>query len=143
MPQLFATFLSNHHAKRFFWYTLLGGIGTGTHYLILVLLVSTTSLLPKFATMISFTVGVSINYFLNYRYTFKSTHAHHETLSKFFVVAIVGFFLNVGVVWLTVDGLQWYYLLGQFTATAIVLFWSFGINCVWTFKVKPQSEHPL
>jgi putative flippase GtrA len=140
MPPLLTRIVSNPHVKRFFWYTLLGGIGTGTHYFIFVLLVNYANLGPKYATMMSFTVGVSINYVLNYTYTFKSNHAHHVTLSKFFVVAVMGFFLNVGVVWLTVDGLNWHYLIGQFAATAIVLFWSFGINCVWTFKEGPQGH---
>ena len=104
------------------------------------MLVNSAGMLPKFATMISFTVGVSINYLLNYSYTFKSRKAHHVALSKFFVVAVIGFFLNLMVVWYTTDGLNWYYLLGQFTATAIVLFWSFGINCLWTFKEEAKSQ---
>ena len=143
MPPAIARLVSNPHLRRLFWYTLLGGIGTGTHYLIFYLLVNNVGMLAKYATMISFPVGVSINYVLNYSFTFKSHKVHYVALSKYSVVAIIGFFLNVGVVWYTVDGLNWYYLIGQFTATAIVLFWSFGINCLWTFREESQSEGGL
>jgi len=141
MSPFLARIASNPYVKKFFWYTLLGGIGTGAHYFIFVLLVNYASLLPKYATMIGFSVGVSINYVLNYTYTFKGNHAHHVAANRFFMVAVMGFFLNAGVVWLTVDGLNWHYLVGQLAATAAVLFWSFGANCAWTFREEPQSGH--
>lgn len=120
--------------KQFLFFTAIGGIGTGGHYLTLITLVEGGMLTAVPASVAGFVVGAIINYILNYRFTFNSNKSHKEAMSKFFIVAIVGAIINTLLMHVGVNIIQLHYLLAQITATAIVLMWNFIINKVWTFQ---------
>jgi putative flippase GtrA len=125
--------VSKHTLKQFVFFSAVGGIGTGGHYLTLVTLVEGKWLSPVPASVAGFIVGALINYVLNYHFTFNSKKSHKEAMSKFFVVALFGAMINTGLMYIGVDVLHAYYLLAQIGATAIVLLWNFIINKYWTF----------
>lgn len=121
-------------AKQFVLYAAIGVIGTGGHFLTLILLVEYVQLSATWATTAGFIVGAGINYFLNYHYTFSSDKDHSEALFKFFIVAIFGAGINVFIVYVGVNVLVFHYLLAQIVASSIVLLWTFSVNKKWTFK---------
>lgn len=119
--------------RQFSLFTLVGAVGTLAHYLLLVILVDGFAVPPVPASMAGALLGALVNYVLNYRYTFASRKRHHEAMPKFLAVAAVGFGLNAVLMWITVEIIGLYYLLGQLCATALVLVWNFFGNRFWTF----------
>ena len=77
--------------------------------------------------------GALVNYALNYRYTFRSTRPHRESLAKFAVVSAAGIVLNALVVAVGTTTFGWHYLVAQIVATGVVLGSAFAINRAWTF----------
>ena len=120
--------------RQFVGFAGVGVIGTAGHYATLIGLVQLAGLIPLLASTAGFVVGAIINYFLNYRFIFRSRKRHIEALSKFLVVATAGLGLNTMAVWFGIDVIRWNYLVAQLAATAIVLVWNFSANKVWTFS---------
>lgn len=115
---------------------MMGAIGTGGHYLILILLVELLHINASLATTAGFTAGALINYILNYHITFKSNKSHREALTKFLIIAVIGAVINTFIMYLGTSQLHFHYLLVQIIATLIVLFWNFIINKIWVFAVS-------
>jgi len=120
--------------KQFASFTGVGAIGTAAHYCVLIALVDVLQLRPIPSSALGFTVGAFVNYSLNYRFTFRSTKMHRESMPKFFIVATAGLLLNTAIMGVLTAMLSVHYLLAQIVATAGVLVWNFSINRCWTFR---------
>jgi len=125
MPQLRQQFL------KFAGVGLMSAVG---HYGLLIALVQLAQVNPVPASAAGALLGACINYALNYRYTFRSTKQHHESITKFVIVATVGLLLNTLFIWVGVDLLGAHYLLSQIVTTGLVMVWSFLGNRFWTFQ---------
>ncbi len=130
--------LNKDNTKQFILFSTIGAVGTGGHFLTLILLVEFAGLSAVWATTAGFMVGALINYVLNYHLTFKSDKAHREAMLKFFVVALVGAGMNMLIMYIGVDILVQFYLLVQIAASSIVLLWTFSANKLWTFAEKDR-----
>ena len=121
-------------SQQFVRFALVGAGGTTGHYIVLLTLVELGIAAPVLASTIGFMTGAVINYFLNHKYTFKSTVRHRWGLPKFLAIASVGMMLNTSIMaWLrTQFDLQ--YVLAQIVATLAVLVWAFVGNRAWTFN---------
>lgn len=115
---------------------MVGGIGTGGHYVTLLVLVELLHINTTIATSAGFIIGAVINYILNYHITFKSQQAHRETLFKFMIIAAIGGVFNSFIMYLGASVFLYPYFLVQLVATAIVLLWNFTINKIWVFAVS-------
>jgi len=113
-----------------------GTIGTIGHYIVLVTLVQAMSTPPTYASAFGFVVGALINYYLNYRYTFRSTKNHPETLVKFMLVAALGFLINAGIMYLGTEVVAVNYLAVQIASTSVILVNNFVFNKLWTFSSR-------
>ena len=120
--------------KQFVAYAGAGAIGTAAHYLTLILCVELIRLPPLVASSLGAIVGALVNYFLNYKYTFKSDKSHAEAITKFLIVAVAGFCINFLLIWLLVSKAMLNYLLAQVITTGVVLVSNFTANRIWTFK---------
>ena len=120
--------------RRLTAFGLVGLIGTGAHYLVLVLLVELAGLDPVVSTTAGFIVGALINYILNYHYTFRSVKAHLDASPKFLLIAVITGIANALIVHAGVYILHANYLLVQIVSTAIVFLANFYLNSRWTFK---------
>lgn len=123
--------------KQFLIFASCGVIGTGAHYTVLIILVELFSADVVAASTVGFICGAAVNYVLNYKITFKSQKRHFEAFVKFFSVALVGAGLNALIMDLGRDHLPLNYLFVQLLATGLVLFWNYGANRLWTFRVAP------
>ncbi len=130
--------LNKDNTKQFVLFAAIGAVGTGGHFLTLILLVEAAGVSAVWATTAGFIVGALINYFLNYHFTFKSDKAHREALLKFFIVAVVGAGMNMLIMYIGVDILVQFYLLVQIVASSVVLIWTFSANKLWTFAEKDR-----
>lgn len=122
--------------KQFIFFAAIGGVGTAGQYVTLIALKEGGFLDPIPASVVGFTIGAIINYFLNYRFTFNSDKSHKEAMSKFFIVATLGAIINTALMYVGIHLLDLYYLLAQVIATGIVLLWNFTANKLWTFKLE-------
>lgn len=112
---------------------LVGGVATGIQYLILVVLVREAGTWPALASAIGFVASASVNYMLNYHFTFGSERPHGPAAAKFVTLAAVGLAINF-VLMQVLGAAGVYYLLAQVCATAVVFLWNFFGNSLWTFR---------
>ena len=130
---------SHLFSVQFASFAVIGAVGTGVHFAVLVALVAGLAWSPVLATSIGAVCGALTNYFLNYRLTFRSRKRHSEAIVKFMVVAAIGLGINAAIVKF---GVQWaglHYLAAQVIATGVVLVWGFLANRVWTFQGDAQN----
>jgi putative flippase GtrA len=92
------------------------------------------------ASGIGFTVGAVNGFLLNRRWTFRGHVGDALTPVRWFVVQGCGLGLNLGLVYMFVDGLGVDKLVGQVPATATVTVLTFFANRAWTFKMHPKSS---
>ncbi|MBS3027307.1 MAG: GtrA family protein [Dolichospermum sp. DET50] len=121
--------------KKFVRYGIVGAIGTITHLLILLLLVEILSFNPIISSSLAFIVVVFISYYLNYNWTFKSTTKHFTVLIRYIIVCLSGFTLNIIIMFIVVDVLNLYYMLGQIISIIVIPISNFILNNRWAFKV--------
>ncbi len=126
--------------RQFLKFTGAGFVSAIGHYGLLIALVQIAAVPAVPASAAGALLGAWINYGLNYRYTFRSTRQHRESVLRFAVVAAVGLVLNTLFMWVGVDLIGVHYLLSQVVTTGLVLIWSFACNRYWTFHSAAGIE---
>ncbi|MBL8419785.1 MAG: GtrA family protein [Dechloromonas sp.] len=111
-----------------------GVVAMAIQYSILIALVHQASVRAPYASSVGFLLSAFANYFLNYRFTFRSDQPHAPAIAKFFSVAAVGLVLNHAVMAIATDWFAFHYLLAQIVATVLVLLWNFSVSRLWTFR---------
>jgi len=114
-------------------YASVGVVGTVAQYGILITLVTFIKVQPVTSSTYGFIIGALINYFLNYKMTFRSPKRHSDAMPKFFLVALSGLFLNLVIMIMATELFLMNYIVGQIIATGSVLLSGFVINNLWTF----------
>jgi len=122
--------LSSH----FLLFALIGGAGTLTHYLLMILLASGFGVNSLLAAQAGAALGALVNYGLNHRLNYCETRSHRHTGPRFAAVVAVGFVINGLVVAGLTSAAGWHYIAAQLGATALVLLWGFVANHFWTFS---------
>ncbi|WP_175639081.1 GtrA family protein [Metabacillus schmidteae] len=118
---------------KFIKYSFVGIFCTGIYFLCMFLLVEIWQGNPVISAMISFVIMTIASFFLNKKYTFGGAYSHHELL-RFSIVAIIGFFLNLGIMFLIVSVFDFHYLIGELVTIFVIPFVNFCLNYYWTFK---------
>ena len=114
-------------------FLLTGGAGTSVHYLVLIVLVNVTGMLPGGAAFAGAAIGACVVYWLNRSFTFATQRSHAETLPRFAAMAIAGAIMNGALVgMLNAAGLH--YLIAQASATVAVLIFNFIVSKLWIFR---------
>lgn len=126
------------HFARFVKFAAVGGIATAIQYAVLILLVRACGMAPTPASSSGFVLSAGVNYVLNYRFTFQSDRPHGPAAAKFAALAVTGLLINAAIMRL-MTGTGVHYLIAQVCATAVVLFWNFIGNSLWTFGVGPHA----
>lgn len=124
--------------QKFFSFVLVGAIATAIHYGVLILCVQGFAVSPTLATTAGFLVSAVANYALNYRLTYNSDRPHLETAGKFVIVSSIGAAGNAAIMHVGAVVMSWPYLLVQLGATAVILFWNFIGNYLWSFRVHAR-----
>lgn len=119
---------------KFIHFSGVGVIGTAVHYAVLIFLVHILAIGVIKASSAGFITGALTNYLLNYHFTFVSKKRHSEAMTKFFIVALIGLFVNGLIMSYCTQSLGLHYLLSQVIATGLVLLWNFTANHAWTFQ---------
>lgn len=119
--------------RQFSSFAVVGFIATGVHYAFLVGLVEVAGLPAVPAALIGYIAGGTVSYCLNRRHVFRTDLSHHAAVSRFTLVAAVGFGLTYVFMSLLVDRGGIPYLPAQVATTGIVMLWSFAAHKLWTF----------
>ena len=120
--------------RQFLTFSGVGLVAAVAHYGVLIAFVEGFGMAPVIATLWGFLAGAAVSYVLNRRYTFRSDRPHRAAAPRFLAVSTGGFLLNGIVMWVLNETWGVPYLLAQVVATAIVLFWNFSANLLWTFR---------
>jgi len=95
---------------------------------------STPTVAEYLGNLLGFVVSVLTNYYLNRRWTFRSSGAVSSELPKFFAVSIVAYLVNLGVFTVARHGLHLGDNLSQLIAIACVMPINFILNKLWSFR---------
>ncbi len=101
------------------WRLASGGTPTAAEYL---------------GNLLGFIVSVLTNYYLNRRWTFRSSGAVSSELPKFVTVSIVAYLVNLGVFTVARHGLHLDDNVSQLIAIACVMPINFILNKLWSFR---------
>jgi len=95
---------------------------------------STPTVAEYLGNLLGFVVSVLTNYYLNRRWTFRSSGAVSSELPKFFAVSIVAYLVNLGVFTVARHGLHLGDNPSQLIAIACVMPINFILNKLWSFR---------
>lgn len=115
-------------------FLLTGGVATLLQYLLLWCGVELIGMLAAAASGIGYLAGSILSYFVNYYYTFNSSRSHAGAVSRFYFMVGVGWLMNIAIVGVLADWLNWNKWIAQGISTAIVLIWNFCSSRNWVFK---------
>lgn len=121
-------------SRQFLAFLCIGAGITTLHYGVLITSVSLLGTNPVLTSSASYGLASLLNYYLNAKVTFQYHQAHGVALSKFVIVAAVGFLLNAIVMQACIVHLSLHYVVAQMAATVAVLLWNFYANLSWTFR---------
>lgn len=120
--------------KRFVVYNIAGIIGTALYMLLLFLLVQFLGIDAVISSAASYVFLILFTYLANTYFVFKDRNNSYSALLKFAVVSAIGFFLNTGIMYLTVNVLGWWYISSLLIAAFIIPAVNFLLHNYWSFK---------
>ena len=113
----------------------IGGLASSAHGLAVK---KNTQNLPAvaayFANAAGFIVSVMTNYYLNRRWTFRSTKDVAGELPKFFTVSVIAYGVQLAIFWLLREQAQLAPIPSQLFAIVFVMPINFIANKLWSFK---------
>jgi putative flippase GtrA len=127
-------------AGRFAKYVVAGLVATGTHYVVMVILVSRFALPEVVASSIGFIAGACVKYPLNYWAVFASGERHAAAIPKFVLSLAIGFVLNAVLFAILLRALDVHYMVSQVLTTGLVLFVNYLLARWWVFAVRGRKE---
>lgn len=94
----------------------------GIHYLI--------------SAVLSFVVGVLVNYVLSVRFVFKEKAAIGRTgeLVAYFVISLIGLGITVALMWIFTERLGLYYMVSKCLAALIAFVWNFTARKIALYR---------
>lgn len=127
--------LKQQSVRQFIKFCFVGASGTVVDWVFYFAFTRWLGLFYLTAKALSFILAASNNYIWNRIWTFRSQEKKiAQQFLKFFVVSTVGLGLNTFIMYIVVDRVRWSDLWGLIVATALVMFWNFFANKIWTFR---------
>ena len=127
-------------AKQFAKFVMVGLVNTAIDFFIYFSLTRGTDFFERHllsANIIAFSIAATNSFFWNKKWTFRDQGKnYHVQYSKFLIVSIGGLLLSQGIFVLGVHYLKISDIITKLAAVAIVTFWNFALNKLWTFKNK-------
>lgn len=129
-------------ASQLLRFALVGGLATGIHYAVALVLVLNFTVPVLVASSIGFVLSAVVNYSLNARLTFGARSRPLAQKLRFVVAAGFGLVLNYAVLGACLR-LDMWPPLAQVVATLFTLLANFGVNAAWVFRrtPKPTGNH--
>lgn len=80
------------------------------------------------SAFLAFILGTIVNYLLSVLWIFESTGKRKTEIALFTMIGFGGLLLNEIILWVAVEKVGLFYLLGKFVSVLIVLGWSFSLR---------------
>lgn len=123
-----------------FRYTFVGGGAFVVDFFLLWFLTDICEVDYLLSSMISFLVGLAVNYFISTHWVFaKVTAVLQNKMMEFFiflVIGIIGLCLNSAIIWLVTEKFRLHYLISKLVAASIVYLWNFFARKYTLFNHK-------
>ena len=119
--------MKNKLIKQIIRFIIVGGIATIIDYIVFFLLHDYLRVNTLISNIISFTVSVIYNYIASINWVFE-VNTNLDKKKQFIVyiiLSIIGLVINTGIVYLCVDILNMFSLIGKVIATTIVMTYNF------------------
>lgn len=124
---------------QFVKFGIVGVSNTLIFFLVYTLLLKAFGMWYVAASGIGFAVGAVNGFLWNRRWTFSGHIGDALTPVRWFVVQTSGLLVNLGLVYLFVDGVGLGELVGQAMTIVIVTVLTFFANRAWTFRSQPEA----
>ena len=121
-------------------FATVGVLGTATYYITLWSMVEGLAIPVLAATSLAFLLVVLQNYVLHYGWTFRSTNPHKIAFPRFLLMSIIGFWLNLGIMFVGVHRFAGNYLYIQAIAIAVVVSWNLLLSEFWIFADQRKPD---
>jgi putative flippase GtrA len=131
--------LSTPVVAQFVKFGIVGVSNTVIFFLVYTVLLKVFGVWYIAASGIGFAVGATNGFLWNRRWTFREHVGDALTPVRWFVVQTSGLFVNLGLVYLFVDGAGMGELPGQAVTIVIVTLLTFFANRAWTFKTHSDA----
>jgi putative flippase GtrA len=123
------------HILKFFKFGIVGFVGLVIDFSVTWLFKEKLKSNQYLANSFGFIFGVANNYFLNRFFTFQNHNPNMgNQFISFLVIAIIGFGLNTGFLYLLQKKTAINFYVCKVLVTLMVFFWNFGANSFYTFK---------
>lgn len=138
--------LHNDTILKFLKFGIVGASGMVVDYGVLILCREVMGMGNIVANTISFTAAASSNYFLNRRWTFRSTEEQVSVeYAKFFAVSLVGLGISNLTLWLLGMAMpawndDWRFYILKFVAIVVTTLWNFTGNMLFTFRQTVSKQ---
>lgn len=132
--------------KQFVKFCIVGGTAAVIHFSILFSFTEWLKLWYIYSNGIGFFVSATFNFISNKFWTFRNKEKGFKVakqIVKFSVVLGTGLTINTLIIYAVTEGLGLDYRLSWVFATGVVMFWNFGFNRFWTFRLKKETETNL
>jgi putative flippase GtrA len=120
--------------RQFVVYCLIGASGAMLDFLVYSLLVKETQLHYEVANAIGYASGTVLSFFLNAHFNFKTRDVLPLRFLSFCGVAFLGWILSSGILFLTVDCLDWDKYRAKLVTIVAVVLLQYNLNCLISFK---------
>jgi len=122
--------------KKIVKFSVVGFTGAAIDFGLLALLVEVFHWAPLTANLVSFTVALINNFWLNKFWTWRDGSPDlKKQFVKFAVTSVMGLAISTLLMWLGLR-LGLYYLWVKFFVSIVVAVWNYGVNNWWTFRQK-------
>ncbi|MBA4337146.1 hypothetical protein C0416_05260 [bacterium] len=129
--------MTAHDVFLFVKYTLVATIGLVCDMAMLYFFVEFAHLSVLYATALAYIAATVIAFSIHKKVTF---HDHSNVPGKqfmsFFIISIINFILTILIMHVFIDLMHIWYMLSKFITATILLFFSYAMNRLWTFKGK-------
>ena len=129
---------TNNTLIQFFRYIWVGGIAAIVNIGMLYVFTDIIHLYYLFSNVLSFTLGLLVNYVLSKKFVFQEKMAINQ-MKEFIIYAIIGIIglgIDTGLIWIFTSGLSIYYLISKVISTMIVFIWNFVARKVFYKIIK-------
>ncbi|QVY62090.1 GtrA family protein [Cytobacillus gottheilii] len=118
---------------RFLKYSLVGCISVGVYFLSVFIFIEKYQWDPVIGSAAAFIIMTIVSFLINIRYTFNSRFTQRK-LVRFLLVSLVGFLLNVILIFFIVHILSFHYFIGELVTVLVIPLVNFLLNNYWTFQ---------
>jgi putative flippase GtrA len=120
--------------RQFIIYCLIGASGALLDFLVYSLLVKETQLHYEIANAIGYAAGTVLSFFLNAHFNFKTRNALSLRFLSFCGVALLGWALSAGILYVAVEHLGWDKYLAKLSTIVAVVLLQYNLNRLISFK---------